>query len=238
MGKFLKVLIYLGLVAGIGLGSGYLAMRWVLGVGEIPVPSIVGRHVVEALESLGGVDLNLEVRGREFDPVVPLHHVIRQDPAAGDAVRRGRRVAIILSGGTKETNVPDLKGEPLSQTRSLISGLGFQVGRVVWTHSPTHSENTVIAQDPGPDEMAERGSNVNILVSRGHLEATYLMPDLIGEDLNRAVGILQTFSLRLGKVNHEVYPGIGPDVIIRQEPKAGHRVSSGEVAHLVVARPR
>lgn len=238
MRKLLRILVYLGLVAGIGLGSGYLAMRWVVGVGEIPVPSIVGRHVVEALESLGDVDLNLEVRGREFDPVVPLHHVIRQDPAAGDAVRQGRRVAIILSGGTKETNVPDLKGEPLSQARNLISGLGFQVGRVVSTHSPTHSENTVIAQDPGPDARAERGSNVNILVSRGRLEATYLMPDLIGEDLNRAVGILQTFSLRLGKVNHEVYPGIGPDVIIRQEPKAGHRVSSGEVAHLVVARPR
>jgi beta-lactam-binding protein with PASTA domain len=237
MGRFLKVLLYLFLMAGVGLGSGYLAMRWALGVGEVPVPAIVGRHVVEALESLGAVGLNLELRGREFDPVVALHHVVRQDPPAGHPVRRGRRVAVILSGGTKEARVPDLKGEPVSRAQSLLGGLGFQVGRVVSTYSPTHPENTIISQDPGPHETAERGRSLHILVSQGRQEAAYLMPDLIGRDLNRAVSALQAYSLRVGKVSREEYPGLGPDVVIRQEPKAGYRVSRGEVVQLVVARP-
>ena len=98
MKAFLKVIrffLFLILIVGASAVSGYVAMKVVLGGGDIPVPSVSGKHIVDALEIMGQSDLGLGIRSQEFDPVVAKHNVIRQDPPAGRRGKRGRRVSLV-----------------------------------------------------------------------------------------------------------------------------------------------
>lgn len=239
MKAFLNVLrffLFLLLILGASAVSGYVAMKVVLGGGEIPVPSVAGKHVVEALEAMGQSDLGLEIRSQEYDSVVQRHYVVSQDPPAGHLVRRGRRVAVILSKGPREMKVPELRGESWSRGVGVLKTLGFQVGRVAWVESGSQHENTILSQMPLPGEAVGRGEKVNLLVSKGLSKDFFLMPDLVGEDLDAVLQSLRRVSLRVGSVAREEYPGVKVGVVLRQEPKAGYRVSTGDGVRLVVAR--
>ena len=86
----IRFFLFLILIVGASAVSGYVAMKVVLGGGDIPVPSVSGKHIVDALEIMGQSDLGLGIRSQEFDPVVAKHNVIRQDPPAGRRVKRNR----------------------------------------------------------------------------------------------------------------------------------------------------
>ena len=216
--------------------SGYVAMKVVLGGGELPVPSVMGKHIVEALEIMGQSDLAMEIRSQEFDPVVPKHSVTRQDPPAGHRVKRGRRIAVILSKGPREARVPELRGETWTRSVNILKARGFKVGRVSWVESKFHQENSIIAQVPSPSIRVERGKGVNLLVSKGKPRTAYVMPDLVGEDLNAALRVIRNSSLRVGKVVQTEYPGVLVGIVLRTEPKAGYRIPSGDSVRLFVAK--
>lgn len=71
--KLLRFFLFLVLVVGASAVSGYVAMKVVLGGGEVSVPSVAGKHIVEALEIMSRSDLGLEIRSQEFDRVLEKH---------------------------------------------------------------------------------------------------------------------------------------------------------------------
>lgn len=234
--KITNFFLFLLLIVAVSAVSGYVAMKVVLGGGELPVPSVMGKHIVEALEIMGQSDLTLEIRSQEFDPIVPKHSVTRQDPPAGHRVKRGRRIAVILSKGPREARVPELRGETWSRSVNILKAMGFKVGSVSWVESKFHQENSIIAQVPSPLIQVERGKGVNLLISKGKPRTAYVMPDLVGEDLNAALRVIRNSSLRVGKVVQTEYPGVLVNIILRTEPKAGYRISSGDSVRLFVAK--
>lgn len=234
--KVTKVILFLLLIVAASAASGYVAMKVVLGGGELSVPSVMKKHIVEALDIMSQSGLTLEVRSQEFDPVVPKHSVIRQDPSAGQRVKRGRKIAVILSKGPRETRVPELRGETWGRSATILKAFGFKVGRVSWVESKFHQENSIIAQFPTPDSHIERGKEVNLLVSKGKLRVAYVMPDLVGQDLSAALRVLRNSSLRVGKVIKTEYPGVQVGAILRTEPKAGYRIRSGDGVRLFVTK--
>ena len=114
--------------------------------------------------------------------------------------------------------------------------MGFKVGSVSWVESKFHQENSIIAQVPSPLIQVERGKGVNLLISKGKPRTAYVMPDLVGEDLNAALRVIRNSSLRVGKVVQTEYPGVLVNIILRTEPKAGYRISSGDSVRLFVAK--
>lgn len=234
--KITKIMLFLLLIVAASAVSGYVAMKVVLGGGELPVPSVMEKHIVEALEIMNQSGLTLEVRSQEFDPIVPKHSVIRQDPSVGQRVKRGRRIAVILSKGPREARVPELRGETWGRSVTILEAFGFKVGRVSWVESKFHQENSIIAQFPTPESRIERGKGVNLLVSKGELRIAYVMPDLVGKDLSAVLRVLRNSSLRVGKVIKTEYPGVQVGVVLRTEPKAGYRIRSGDRVRLFVAK--
>ena len=77
---------------------------------------------------------------------------------------------------------------------------------------------------------------MNLLISKGKPRTAYVMPDLVAEDLNAALRVIRNSSLRVGKVVQTEYPGVLVNIILRTEPKAGYRISSGDSVRLFVAK--
>jgi beta-lactam-binding protein with PASTA domain len=78
--------------------------------------------------------------------------------------------------------------------------------------------------------------NVSLLVNRGDRGASYVMPDLIGVNGDRAAEILRARGFRVAVVGSNPYPGVAAGVVIRQGPQAGFQIGPGEPISLEVSR--
>ncbi len=77
---------------------------------------------------------------------------------------------------------------------------------------------------------------MSLLVNRGERGATYLMPDLIGVNGDRAADVLRSKGFRVAVVGRQPYPGVPAGVVLRQSPLAGFQVAPGEPISLEVSR--
>ena len=90
----------------------------------------------------------------------------------------------------------------------------------------------MIAQEP----PARSGAQVTLLVNRGGRGASYVMPDLIGVNGDRAAEILRARGFRVAVVGSNPYPGVAAGVVLRQSPQAGFQIGPGEPISLEVSR--
>jgi len=210
------------------------AARVALKARELKVPDLRGRSVNAASEGLAEVGLTLRVDDvRRPDAKVPAGHIAIQEPAAGSTARRGRSIKVWLSSGPRASTVPRLVGETERTAQLRLQQDGLTLGPISEILSSDYPPASVVAQAPPPDSHA---STVSLLINRGDRVATYLMPDLIGVNGDRAADILRAHGFRVAVVGNQPYPGVPPGVVVRQTPQGGFQIAPGEPISLEVNR--
>lgn len=209
------------------------SMKVALRTRDVAVPALAGRSVNEATAILADSGLHLKVEeGRRIDPKVPAGQVVAQDPQAGIRTRRERSVKVWISAGPRSTIVPALGGESERTAQLRIQQDGLQVGEIAAIRSSDYPA-AVIGQFPAPKSNATK---VSLLVNRGERGATYVMPDLIGVNGDRAADLLRTRGFRVAVVGEHPYPGVPAGIVLRQNPQAGFQIAPGEPISLEVSR--
>ena len=210
------------------------AMRVALKTREVEVPQLAGKTVNEARTLLAEEGLNLRVEeGRRVDAKVPPGQVLMQDPPAGLRSRRERSVKVWISSGPRATIVPALTGESERTAQLRLQQEGLELAVVSEIRTTDYPAGTVVAQTPPPKTNA---AQLSLLVNRGEGGATYLMPDLIGVNGERAADVLRTRGFRVAVVGDQPYPGVPAGIVLRQQPQAGFQISPGEPISLEVSR--
>ena len=175
------------------------------------------------LQILAAEGLKLSKISEQWSPDVPRGFVISQDPAAGGTVKRGRRISVIVSLGAQGTSVPVLEGVTARQAQLLLEGAGLRAGRVAKVFTEETSKDLVVASDPPGETLVEQGTVVNLLVSLGPRPQSYLLPDLVGNDVQDVARGLREegFLVEIREGGPKQKPGL----VSAQEPAPGHRVS-------------
>jgi beta-lactam-binding protein with PASTA domain len=210
------------------------AMRVALKTRDVVVPSLAGKTVNDATALLSQSGLNLKVEeGRRADPKVPAGQILAQDPAAGVSTRRERSVKVWVSAGPRATVVPSLLGDSDRSAQYLLQQDGLELAGVSEIRSSEYPPDAVIAQNPEPKSNAPK---VALLVNRAERGATYVMPDLIGVNGDRAADLLRARAFRVAVVGDHPYPGAPAGIVLRQSPQAGFQIAPGEPISLEVSR--
>jgi eukaryotic-like serine/threonine-protein kinase len=210
------------------------AMRVALKTREVVVPVLAGKTVNDATVVLSETGLNLKVEeGRRTDPRVPAGQILAQDPQPGVRTRRERSVKVWVSSGPRSTIVPALLGESERTAQMRLQQDGLELTGVSEIRSAEYPSDAVIAQTPAPKSNAPR---VAMLVNRAERGATYVMPDLIGVNGDRAADLLRARAFRVAVVGDHPYPGVPAGIVLRQNPQAGFQISPGEPISLEVSR--
>ncbi|MCA1586774.1 MAG: PASTA domain-containing protein, partial [Acidobacteria bacterium] len=110
---------------------------------------------------------------------------------------------------------------------------GLDVAPIAEIRSADYPPDVVVAQEPAP---GTRTATVRLLVNRGEDRVTYLMPDLIGVNADRAAEILRARGFRLAVVAQQSAPDMPPGVVLRQTPAGGFQVHPGDAISLEVSR--
>ena len=210
------------------------AMRVALKTREVVVPPLSGKTVNDATALLSQSGLNLKVEeGRRTDPKVPAGQILAQDPAAGTSTRRERSVKVWVSSGPRATVVPALLGDSDRSAQYRLQQDGLELSGVSEIRSSEYPPDAVIAQNPEPKSNAPK---VALLVNRAERGATYVMPDLIGVNGDRAADLLRARAFRVAVVGDHPYPGVPAGIVLRQNPQAGFQIAPGEPISLEVSR--
>ena len=231
LGKFFVLMGALGLTFLVFFG---VSMRVALWARDVQVPSLVGRTVNEATAALADRDLALRVEeNKRPDDKIEVGKVMQQEPEGGVTSRRQRTVRVWISSGPKRTIVPPLVGQNERAAQSSLQQQGVVVSSVSEFRSSDYPADVIVAQDPA---ATSRAPEVSILLNRGELSATYVMPDVIGVDGERAADALRRQGFRISIVGTQPYPGVPPGTVVRQQPAGGFRVGASDAISLEVSR--
>ncbi len=229
-----KVVLLVGALATTYVLFALIGMRAALRTREVQVPNLVGVRVEEATERLAEVGLALRLDPNpRADDKMPAGTILQQDPVAGAQARRQRTIRAWVSAGARTVTVPALVGQSERTARMRLGEDGLDIAGVSEFRSPDYPADAIVAQDPAPDARAPQ---VSLLLNRGEEAATYVMPDLIGTNGERAAEALRGRGFRVSIVGSQPYPGVPAGTVVRQQPAGGFRVAPSDSISLEVSR--
>jgi eukaryotic-like serine/threonine-protein kinase len=234
-----KFFVLLGALAATYLLFAVASMRLAMRAREVEVPDLSNRLPNEATTIANELGLTVRVdEQRRPDAKVPAGFVVAQDPAPHLATRRQRSVRVWLSAGVRSNIVPSLAGETERASQAQLAKEGLEFESVSEIRSPTYVSDVVIATDPSARTVVTtaEASRVMVLVNRGQQGASYVMPDLIGVNAERAASIMRDQGFRVAVVGSAPYPGVAPGIVVRQSPQGGFQVTADEPVSLEVSR--
>lgn len=156
--------------------------------------------------------------------------VIRQMPTAGDALRRGGTVVLVVSRGPETVRVPDVLGLSLAQAFRRVEAADLRPqARRVFSPRP---KGRVFRQRPAAGTELEREQVVLLTVSRGR--GRVAVPNVIGLREAEAVEALESAGLVANDVRVAASEPAGR--VVAQNPAAGARVARGSTVRINVSR--
>ena len=211
-----------------------VSVRFALKTREVLVPDLTNRTANEATAALSDLGLALHVdESRRADARIAAGRVLAQDPPPGSVARRRRSVKVWLSAGQRAAKVPRLTGETDRAAQLRLAQDGLALSGIAEIRSQDYPPDVVVAQQPPADTA---GARVSLLVNRGERGVTFVMPDLIGVNGDRAAEILRDRGFRVAVVASNPYPGVAAGIVLRQSPQAGFQIGPGEPISLEVSR--
>jgi serine/threonine-protein kinase len=231
---WLKWLVPLVVVAVAGAWGSVELMDW-LNVPTIQMPGVVGKSLSDAQEELRVQGLLGSVVAQKYDDKTPVGYVISQMPEAGESVKKGRTVNLVVSLGQESTIVPDITNKPLREAEVLLHGAGLDFGSIRGGFHPTIPEDSVTSQNPRKDTRVAKGTLVDVFISKGPEPTAISVPDFVGSSVQDAVQLLAGLKLAQGTITEKDSPDPA-GLVIGQDPQKGSEVRAGTPVNLIVSR--
>ncbi|MDZ7262777.1 MAG: PASTA domain-containing protein, partial [candidate division KSB1 bacterium] len=183
---------------------------------EVEVPNITQISFDEAETILEKQGFQIVKEAEKYDSHFPPGYVLTQNPEAFSKVKSGRRVYVIVSMGERMVKVPQLIGRSERDAQFILNSLGLVLKDVLYDHSSYYPEGVVSEQSLPKDQEVKVGTEISIMVSLGRFPDRFIVPSLVGKNLNQAKMILTKSGLTLGKVEYQVEPELLPETVISQ----------------------
>ena len=202
------------------------------GLDTTDVPDVTGRTVDEAQSALSEHTLgDVTVVDEVFSDTVERGRILSQEPEAAATVDQLTPIEVVVSRGIEQVEVPELVGLDQQEAEQAIeeAKLGVDITSEYSDEVPT--EGQVISQGVEPATTVDKGTTVDLVVSRGPLTIT--LPDVRGKPLDAAVEQLEALGLTV-ETDQDPVPTVGPfkrGVPGRAEetiPQAGKEITRGD----------
>ena len=201
------------------------------GPGQAEVPDVSGSTREAAEQTLDEAGFGVAVETRPSNDVAT-DLVIETDPAAGESVKRGTQVTMIVSSGPAPVTVPPVVGATLAAAEQRLSAKGLE-----YSSSEEPSERPageVLTQTPQAGTEVDAGSSVTLTVSSGPEETTTSVPNVVGLTADDAESDLTAagFTVSVQEQSTDIEPQDGR--VINQNPSGGSTASEGTRIVIIV----
>ncbi|MBQ7478443.1 MAG: PASTA domain-containing protein, partial [Selenomonadaceae bacterium] len=220
------------LVMGFCVGA-FLSFGKFWSVEEVKVPDVVGKQMALARQILEDQHLRVNVV-EVYDASVPAGQVVSQSPEADATVKSERLVTINVSKGGENLEMPDVKGLSRSAAENRLTKMGLNIGSLYEKYSEEEA-GTVISTDPPIGSKINKGTTVDLTISKGQKTKKVSVPDVTGASLESAKESIASRNLRVGSITKQ--PSKQAEGTIVSQSPSGGEVEEGTSIQLVVAEP-
>ena len=220
--KIAAVILFYWIVLVISV---FFTMKTLIKGNEIAAPNLVGKTLAEAQGIAGKDKVYLKKIVGNYDRHYHPSTVINQVPDAGVRIKERSFIKVYVTSGVVEVIVPDLCGYDLNGCETLLSENKLRKRYVSYMDAEDVPVDFVIAQSYPAGARVPNGTEIDILLSRGGKEKSYMMPDVIGQGAPGVRGYFQGLGLKVLE-NQVLYPGLEPGLVVKQYPLSGYPINA------------
>lgn len=216
----------------------FIGVQNLMSKGEVAVPNLQDKTVLEAEQLLSEAKLTIKIDEEIYDDEIEKGHIIRQQPAAQSLVKEGREVVVVVSLGSNEVQVPDLKGKTEQEARVALDNAELELGTVTLVTDSKQPVGVVVYQSVEADTITKAGTKVDVMINEKEAEPevkTTSVPSLTGKTLEEARKALAAANLKEGSVNKTSSNTYYSNYVIEQGVAAGSAIEEGTAVNLTVS---
>ena len=137
-------------------------------VEEVIMPNLKGEESANAQSILDDMELEIALEW-EYSDEFDRSKVISHTPEAGEKVKKGDTVTLVLSKGKEVVmvKVPDLSNLTLDEAKAKLNEVGLRFGQPMEEYSDTVEQGRVIKQSISANQEIEQGEIVDVVISKG-----------------------------------------------------------------------
>ena len=200
---------------------------------EIVLPNFVGRIYASDIEGNSEyADLTFEITYGNVPSKQP-GEVLRQTPAAGMTVKKGKTVSLTVNGEAEQVVVEDVKGYKQQDAYDALKALNLSPKIQAIADDDT-AVGYVVKTDPAAGSTVSTGTAVTIYVSSGPSTESAVIPNIVGYQYSTAKEELEAAGFVV-TAEYDDESDKDENTVLSVSPNEGEKAKKGSVVTVTVS---
>lgn len=200
---------------------------------EIVLPNFVGRIYASDIEGNSEyADLTFEITYGNVPSKQP-GEVLRQTPAAGMTVKKGKTVSLTVNGEAEQVVVEDVKGYKQQDAYDALKALNLSP-KIQAVADDDTAVGYVVKTDPAAGSTVSTGTTVTIYVSSGPSTESAVIPNIVGYQYSAAKEELEAAGFVV-TAEYDDESDKDENTVLSVSPNEGEKAKKGSVVTVTVS---
>ena len=200
---------------------------------EIVLPNFVGRIYASDIEGNSEyADLTFEITYGNVPSKQP-GEVLRQTPAAGMTVKKGKTVSLTVNGEAEQVVVEDVKGYKQQDAYDALKALNLSP-KIQAVADDDTAVGYVVKTDPAAGSTVSTGTAVTIYVSSGPSTESAVIPNIVGYQYSAAKEELEAAGFVV-TAEYDDESDKDENTVLSVSPNEGEKAKKGSVVTVTVS---
>lgn len=200
---------------------------------EIVLPNFVGKIYASDIEGNSEyADLTFEITYGNVPSKQP-GGVLRQTPAAGMTVKKGKTVSLTVNGEAEQVVVEDVKGYKQQDAYDALKALNLSP-KIQAVADDDTAVGYVVKTDPAAGSTVSTGTTVTIYVSSGPSTESAVIPNIVGYQYSAAKEELEAAGFVV-TAEYDDESDKDENTVLSVSPNEGEKAKKGSVVTVTVS---
>ena len=200
---------------------------------EIVLPNFVGKIYASDIEGNSEyADLTFEITYGNVPSKQP-GEVLRQTPAAGMTVKKGKTVSLTVNGEAEQIVVEDVKGYKQQDAYDALKALNLSP-KIQAVADDDTAVGYVVKTDPAAGSTVSTGTTVTIYVSSGPSKESAVIPNIVGYQYSAAKEELEAAGFVV-TAEYDDESDKDENTVLSVSPNEGEKAKKGSVVTVTVS---
>ena len=200
---------------------------------EIVLPNFVGKiYASDIEENSEYADLTFEITYGNVPSKQP-GEVLRQTPAAGMTVKKGKTVSLTVNGEAEQVVVEDVKGYKQQDAYDALKALNLSP-KIQAVADDDTAVGYVVKTDPAAGSTVSTGTAVTIYVSSGPSTESAVIPNIVGYQYSDAKEQLEATGFVV-TAEYDDESDKDENTVLSVSPNEGEKAKKGSVVTVTVS---
>ena len=200
---------------------------------EIVLPKFVGMiYDTDIKDNPDYADLTFEITYGNVPSKQP-GEVLRQTPAAGMTVKKGKTVSLTVNGEAEQVVVEDVKGYKQQDAYDALKALNLSP-KIQAVADDDTAVGYVVKTDPAAGSTVSTGTTVTIYVSSGPSTESAVIPNIVGYQYSAAKEELEAAGF-VATAEYDDESDKDENTVLSVSPNEGEKAKKGSVVTVTVS---